>query len=90
MIEFSRQSSRWAPLIWILTIVVAFLVPIGVKIFFDAPIGIFPLVMIIIAVSGPIVLHQILGERITWLRYVSGIPALVLAVIAFFLFRPSN
>lgn len=79
MTEFSKQNRLREPLLWVLTITILFGVPIGVKIFFKANIGIFPLILIIIAVGGSNFLYRHLGERFPWLNFISGIPAFILA-----------
>jgi hypothetical protein len=79
VIEFSRPSSRWAPVLLAVSLFVAVLAPIGAKLYLAAGIGIFPLLLIIIAVAGPSILNKFSLGAYRWLRYLSATAAFILA-----------
>ena len=63
----------------VLSLLIAVLAPIGAKLYLQAGIGIFPLLLIVIAVAGPAVLNRFYRGEHRSLRYLSAAAAFVLA-----------
>ncbi len=80
MIGFLKLSNRLRPVIVALVLLVTFLAPIGAKLYLEAGIGIFPLVLIIIAVALPAILNRIFDGEYRLIRYLSAAAAFVLAM----------
>ncbi len=80
MIEFSKPSSRRAPILLALTVLIAALVPIAAKVYLKADIGFFPLALIILAVAGPSILNRFHDGEYRLLRSLSAAAVSILAL----------
>lgn len=80
MIGFLSPSSTFGRFIAASLLLIIFLLPIGVKIYLNAGIGYLPLVLIILAVGAPGLLNRIYNGEYPWLRYISAIAGVILAV----------
>jgi hypothetical protein len=61
-------------------IVFAFLLPLLARQYLQAGISSFSLLLVVASVAGPALIHRIKGDAFSWMRYVSAIAAVLLAI----------